>query len=70
MCFESVSIASTNPCLGVLPQQIAAEQQQAQQQQLIQSLGPAALGSKLLDPKNNAQAQQLTEELNANQEAA
>ena len=41
--------------------------QQAQQQQLIQSLGPAALGSKLLDPKNNAQAQQLTEELNANQ---
>ena len=49
-------------------EQIAAEQQQAQQQQLIQSLGPAALGSKLLDPKNNAQAQQLTEELNANQE--
>ena len=43
--------------------------QQAQQQQLIQSLGPAALGSKLLDPKNNAQAQQLTEETNANQEA-
>ena len=51
-------------------EQIAAEQQQAQQQQLIQSLGPAALGSKLLDPKNNAQAQQLTEELDANQEAA
>ena len=38
--------------------------QQMQQQQLIQSLGPAALGSKLLDPKNNAQAQQIQEESN------
>ena len=50
-------------------EQIAAEMQQMQQQQLIQHLGPAALGSKLLDPKNNAQAEQLTEETNAQQEA-
>ena len=64
----SIGIDTTN--LIKSPEQIAAEQQQAQQQQLIQSLGPAALGSKLLDPKNNAQAQQLTEELDANQEAA
>ena len=64
----SIGIDTTN--LIKTQEQIAAEQQQAQQQQLIQSLGPAALGSKLLDPKNNAQAQQLTEELNANQEAA
>tara|TARA_A100000164_G_scaffold106353_1_gene93549 strand:- start:2418 stop:4016 length:1599 start_codon:yes stop_codon:yes gene_type:complete len=62
----SIGIDTTN--LIKTAEQIAAEQQQAQQQQLIQSLGPAALGSKLLDPKNNAQAQQLTEELNANQE--
>ena len=39
-----------------------------QQQQLIQSLGPAALGSPLLDPKNNAQAQQLAEVTDAQQE--
>ena len=64
----SIGIDTTN--LIKSPEQIAEEQQQAQQQQLIQSLGPAALGSKLLDPKNNAQAQQLTEELNANQEEA
>ena len=38
-------------------EQIQAEMQQAQQQQLIQSLGPAALGSKLLDPAANAQAE-------------
>ena len=50
-------------------EEIAAEMQQMQQQQLIQHLGPAALGSKLLDPKNNAQAEQLTEETNAQQEA-
>jgi hypothetical protein len=36
--------------------QIQAEQQAAQQQELIQSLGPAALGSRLLDPKVNAEA--------------
>ena len=64
----SIGIDTTN--LIKSQEQIAEEQQQAQQQQLIQSLGPAALGSKLLDPKNNAQAQQLTEELNANQEEA
>ena len=39
-----------------------------QQQQLIQHLGPAALGSPLLDPQKNANAQQLTEESDANQE--
>tara|TARA_Y100000592_G_scaffold69217_1_gene107601 strand:+ start:1175 stop:2065 length:891 start_codon:yes stop_codon:yes gene_type:complete len=50
-------------------EQIQAEMQQMQQQQLIQSLGPAALGSPLLDPKNNAQAQQLQEQSDANQEA-
>ena len=38
-------------------EQIQEEMQQAQQQQLIQSLGPAALGSKLLDPAANAQAE-------------
>ena len=49
---------------------IQAEAQAAAQQQLIQSLGPAALGSPLLDPKNNAQAQQLQmeEPQDANQE--
>ena len=54
----SIGIDTTN--LIKSQEQIAEEQQQAQQQQLIQSL----------DPKNNAQAQQLTEELNANQEEA
>ena len=37
-------------------EEIQAEQQAAAQQQLIQSLGPAALGSRLLDPKVNAEA--------------
>ena len=57
-------------------EQIQAEMEQAQQQQLIQSLGPAALGSKLLDPAANAQAemanaqtQQMEEPQDANQEA-
>ena len=50
-------------------EQIAQELQAQQQQQLIQHLGPAALGSPLLDPKNNAQAQQLTEQTDANPEA-
>jgi len=49
-------------------EEIAQEQQQLQQQQLIQHLGPAALGSPLLDPQKNAQAQQLTEETDANEE--
>ena len=32
-------------------EQIAAEQQQLQQQELVRSLGSAAVGSPLLDPK-------------------
>tara|TARA_R100000781_G_scaffold4345_2_gene5444 strand:- start:137 stop:1729 length:1593 start_codon:yes stop_codon:yes gene_type:complete len=63
----SIGIETTN--LVKSQEEIAAEMQAMQQQQLIQHLGPAALGSPLLDPKNNAQAQQLTEETNANQEA-
>lgn len=43
--------------------------QAMQQQQLVQSLGSAALGSKLADPKNVLQAQQLAQEqANAEQE--
>ena len=56
----SIGIDTAN--LVKTPEQIQEEQQAAAQQQLIQSLGPAALGSKLLDPKNNAQAAQLQEE--------
>ena len=63
---NSIGIDTAN--LVKTQEQIQAEMQAMQQQQLIQSLGPAALGSPLLDPKNNAQAQQLTEEANANQE--
>ena len=63
----SIGIETTN--LVKSQEEIAAEMQAMQQQQLIQHLGPAALGSKLLDPKNNAQAEQLAEETNANQEA-
>ena len=63
----SIGIETTN--LVKSQEEIAAEMQAMQQQQLIQHLGPAALGSKLLDPKNNAQAQQLQEQSDANQEA-
>ena len=43
--------------------------QAMQQQQLVQSLGSAALGSKLVDPKNVAEAQKISQEAaNANQE--
>ena len=63
---NSIGIDTAN--LVKTQEQIQAEMQAMQQQQLIQSLGPAALGSPLLDPKNNAQAQQLTEEANAQQE--
>ena len=63
---NSIGIDTAN--LVKTQEEIQAEQQALQQQQLIQSLGPAALGSPLLDPKNNAQAQQLSEEANANQE--
>ena len=63
----SIGIDTAN--LVKTQEEIQAEMQAMQQQQLIQSLGPAALGSPLLDPKNNAQAQQLAEETDANQEA-
>ena len=51
-------------------EQIAAEQQQAQQQELIRSLGSAAVGSPLLDPKKQAEAGLLNQQMdsNANQE--
>tara|TARA_B100000963_G_scaffold333500_1_gene325875 strand:- start:737 stop:2329 length:1593 start_codon:yes stop_codon:yes gene_type:complete len=62
----SIGIDTAN--LVKTQEQIQAETEAAAQQQLIQSLGPAALGSPLLDPKNNAQAQQLSEGTNANQE--
>ena len=63
---NSIGIDTAN--LVKTQEEIQAEMQAMQQQQLIQSLGPAALGSPLLNPKNNAQAQQLTEEANAQQE--
>ena len=64
---NSIGIDTAN--LVKTQEEIQVEMQAMQQQQLIQSLGPAALGSPLLDPKNNAQAQQLSEETDANQEA-
>ena len=65
---NSIGIDTAN--LVKTQEQIAQEMQAQQQQQLIQHLGPAALGSPLLDPQKNAQAEQLTEETNANQETA
>ncbi len=50
----SIGIDTAN--LVKTQEEIQAEQQAAAQQQLIQSLGPAALGSRLLDPKVNAEA--------------
>ena len=50
----SIGIDTAN--LVKTQEEIQAEQEAAQQQQLIQSLGPAALGSRLLDPKVNAEA--------------
>ena len=50
----SIGIDTAN--LVKTQEQIQEEQQAAAQQQLIQSLGPAALGSRLLDPKVNAEA--------------
>ena len=64
---NSIGIDTAN--LVKSQEEIAQELQAQQQQQLIQHLGPAALGSPLLDPKNNAQAQQLTEQTDANPEA-
>ena len=66
MLATSIGIDSTN--LIKSPQQIAEEQQQLQQQELVRSLGSAALSSPLLDPQNNAKAQQLQEQTNARQE--
>ena len=43
-------------------QEIQQEMQAMQQQQLVQSLGSAALGSKLVDSKNVAEAQKIAEE--------
>jgi len=65
---NSIGIDTAN--LVKTQEQIQQELQAQQQQQLIQHLGPAALGSPLMDPKNNAQAQQLTEQTDANQETS
>ena len=65
---NSIGIDTAN--LVKTQEQIQQEMEMQQQQQLIQHLGPAALGSPLLDPQKNAQAEQLTEETNANQETA
>ena len=65
---NSIGIDTAN--LVKTQEQIQQELQAQQQQQLIQHLGPAALGSPLMDPKNNAQAQQLTEQPDASQEAS
>jgi len=64
---NSIGIDTAN--LVKTQEEIQAEMQAMQQQQLIQSLGPAALGSPLLDPQKNANAQLTSEEINANQEA-
>ena len=63
---NSIGIDTAN--LVKTQEEIQAEMEAMQQQQLIQHLGPAALGSPLLDPQKNANAQQLTEESDANQE--
>jgi len=47
-------------------EQIAAEQQQAQQQELIRSLGSAAIGSPLVDPKKQAEAGLISQQMDAN----
>jgi len=47
-------------------EQIAAEQQQAQQQELVRSLGSAAVGSPLLDPKKQAEAGLISQQMDAN----
>jgi len=65
---NSIGIDTAN--LIKTQEEIQQELQAQQQQQLIQHLGPAALGSPLMDPQKNAQAEQLTEQTNANQEAS
>ena len=65
----SIGIDTAN--LVKTQEEIQAEQQAMQQQQLIQSLGPAALGSPLVDPKklsDAAASQQPMEYHNALQE--
>ena len=47
-------------------EQIAAEQQQLQQQELIRSLGSAAVGSPLLDPKKQAEAGLISQQMDSN----
>tara|TARA_R100000700_G_scaffold7109_1_gene10713 strand:+ start:1901 stop:3484 length:1584 start_codon:yes stop_codon:yes gene_type:complete len=64
---NSIGIETAN--LVKTQEEIAQELQAQQQQQMIQHLGPAALGSPLMDPQKQAKAQQTTEEINANQEA-
>ena len=66
----SIGIDTAN--LVKTQEEIQAEQQAMQQQQLIQSLGPAALGSPLVDTKkitDAANQQQPMEDPNAQQEA-
>ena len=63
---NSIGIDTVN--LVKTQEEIQNEMEAMQQQQLIQHLGPAALGSPLLDPQKNANAQQLAEETNAEQE--
>ena len=62
----SIGIETAN--LVKTQEQISQELQAQQQQQMIQHLGPAALGSPMLDPQKQAKAQQTTEEINANQQ--
>ena len=47
-------------------EQIAQEQQAAQQQELIRSLGSAAVGSPLLDPKKQAEAGLISQQIDNN----
>ena len=47
-------------------EQIAAEQQAAQQQELVRSLGSAAVGSPLLDPKKQAEAGLISQQMDSN----
>ncbi len=66
MLATSIGIDSTN--LIKSPQQIAEEQQQLQQQELVRSLGSAAIGSPLLDPQKVAKGEQIQQETNAEQQ--
>lgn len=62
---NSVGIETLN--LIKSKEEIAQELQAEQQQQLIKDLAPSALqGHKLLDPKNQAEAQQIQNEVTPN----